>query len=305
MRRLSFPQSGPSPGAAQALECLVLDGRTEADRGWLKTESGLEETVKELMCAAPTRNGSARPGSSIVLSLVRTEDNTNDGGLIGVNALIETNRLVTVCFGPGPLIEDALVRYAERDGRGGASRLLAVIVTALVRPLESEIARIADTIDDLEDKAMLEADEGPDNSVMLVARRVITLRRYLIPMRDELSFLAFNPDELPGVTEPRYLNRAAGYPGRLISTLDSCHQRVTLILDQLRQRDDGRMNRSMHKLTLVGTVFLPLSFVTGLLGINVAGIPGGHDPFAFWLVCGFLLAVAVSAIVVIRWRKWL
>lgn len=52
-------------------------------------------------------------------------------------------------------------------------------------------------------------------------------------------------------------------------------------------------------------MFLPLSFVTGLLGINVAGVPGEHELLAFWLVCGFLLLVAVGSIVVIRWRKWL
>jgi len=286
------------------MEYLVLDGRGESDRDWINTKSGLDETVKGIVGTAPTHNGTVHPGSSIVLSLVRTAD-TDDDALIGVNVLIEANRLAVVCYGTGSLVEDALVRYAEHDGRGGVSHLLPIIIVALVRPLESVIARLADTIDDLEDKAMLEGDESLGDSVVLVARRVLVLRRYLVPMRDELSFLAFNPDDLPGLAEPRYLRRAAEYPDRLISALDSCHQRITLILDQLRKRDDGRLERSMHKLTIVGTVFLPLSFVTGLLGINVAGIPGGHDPLAFWLVCGFLLLVAVGAIVLIRWRKWL
>ena len=61
----------------------------------------------------------------------------------------------------------------------------------------------------------------------------------------------------------------------------------------------------MHKLTLVATVFLPLSFITGLLGINVAGVPGTHDPFAFWVVVAVLVAVAVGAILLIRWKKWM
>jgi zinc transporter len=52
-------------------------------------------------------------------------------------------------------------------------------------------------------------------------------------------------------------------------------------------------------------VFLPLTFITGLLGINVAGIPDAHDPLAFWLVCGCLFAVAALAVFVIRWRRWM
>lgn len=251
-----------------------------------------------------SRSGHVQVGRSGVLSLVRTEE-TNDDVLIGVNLLVDADRLLVVCFGTGSLIENALARYVGQDASMGLARVLAVIVNALVRPLETEIAKIADTIDQLEDKAMAGTEENIDDAVVLVARHALILRRYLVPMRDELSYLALNADELPGLAEPRYLRRAAEYPERLISALDSAQQRVTLILDQLRKRDDARMGSAIYKLTIVGTVFLPLSFVTGLLGINVAGVPGEHDPLAFWLVCAFLIAVAIGSIVIIRWRKWL
>ena len=304
MKHLSFPRTGPSRDVAQTLECLVLDGRGDADRDWIKTKSGLEETVKQLVSTAPTHSGRSQLGSSIVLSLVRTED-ANDDVLIGVNVVIEANRLVAVCYGTGLLVENELALYAGQEGGGGVSRLLPVVVTALVRPLQSKIARLAETIDDLEDKAMLEGDKSLDDAVVLVARRVLTLRHYLVPMRDELSFLALNPDELPGPAEPLYLRRAAEYPGRLVSALDSSHQRIALILNQLRTHNEDRLTRSVYKLAIVGTVFLPLTFFTGLLGINVAGIPDAHDPRAFWLVCGVLLVVAIGSIALIRWRKWL
>jgi len=304
MKRISFPRTASSGEAARPLDCLILDGRNEVDRGWINTDSGLDDAAKEFVSTLPARSGHTQVGSSVVLSLVRTEA-ANDDALIGINILVEADRLLMVCFAAGALVENALARYAGQEGGMGLSRVLAVVVNALVRPLESEIARIADTIDQLEDKIVAGADESLDDPVVLVARHVLGLRRYLVPMRDELSFLALNPDDLPGLTEPRYLRRAAEYPGRLISALDSDQQRVNLILDQLRKRDDVRMGRAVYKLTIVGTVFLPLSFVTGLLGINVAGVPGEHDPLAFWLVCSFLVAVAIGSIVVIRWRKWL
>ena len=303
MKHLSFVQPGHTPDAAEGLDCLVLDGRSEADSDWIKAQSSLEEVVKDHVRTAPTRSGRAQVGSSIILSLVRT-DVANNNVLVGVNVLIEANRLTAVCYDSRPLVEDALARYAEHGGHGGVSRLLAIIVAALVRPLEAQVARLSDTIDDLDEKAMFEGDDSLGDSVVQVARRVLALRRYLVPMRDELSFLALNPEELPGVIEPRDLRRAAEYPDRLISALDSSHQRVTLILDQLAKRSDARLARAMHKLTIVGTVFLPLSFVTGLLGINVAGIPDSHNPVGFWLVCAFLLVVAIGAIALIRWRKW-
>jgi zinc transporter len=53
------------------------------------------------------------------------------------------------------------------------------------------------------------------------------------------------------------------------------------------------MNKVMFRFTWVATVFLPLGFITGLLGINVAGIPGEHDPLAFWLVCVSLIVLSI------------
>ena len=304
MKRFSLPQAASSGEAGQALECFILDGRSEVDRSWVKAQSGLEATLVEALCTLPPRTGHTQVAQSGVLSLVRA-DEANEDVLVGVNLLVGADRVLAVCFGTGTLVETALARFVELAGGGVLTRLLAMIVSALVRPLESEMAKIADAIDELEDKVMAGTDESLDDSVVLLARRILGLRRYLVPMREELSYLALNAGELPRLIEPRYLRRAAEYPGRLISALDSSLQRINLILDQLRKRDDGRMARSMHKLTIVGTVFLPLSFITGLLGINVAGVPGEHDPLAFWLVCGFLIAVAVGSIVVIRWRKWL
>lgn len=304
MKRLSFPTTPSPDGATKSLECLILDGRSQRDQDWIKGQNGLDQTAREAACTAPVRNGHVQAGSSTVLGLVRSEE-ANDDALIGINVLIEADRLLVVCFGTTSLVETALTRYAGQEGTGSVPRVLANIVNALVRPLESEIARIADTVDHLEDKAMAAPEDNLNDAVVAVARHVLGLRRYLVPMRDELSFLALNVDELPGLHDPRYLRRAADYPGRLIGALESSQQRINLILDQLRKRDDVRMGRAIYKLTIVGTVFLPLTFVTGLLGINVAGVPGEHDPLAFWMVCGFLVAVAVISILVIRWRKWL
>ena len=124
-------------------------------------------------------------------------------------------------------------------------------------------------------------------------------------MAAELTFLSLNPHELPGVADVKYLRREAEYIGRLVAAIETIHHRVNLLLNYLRNRDEQKIGRSMHKLALVATVFLPLTFITGLLGINVGGIPDAHDPHAYWLVCLFLTIIAVMAIVVIKWKRWM
>ncbi|MFP6579754.1 MAG: CorA family divalent cation transporter, partial [Myxococcota bacterium] len=72
-------------------------------------------------------------------------------------------------------------------------------------------------------------------------------------------------------------------------------ERANLLQEQIQSLQNERMNRATLRLGVVATVFLPLGFITGLLGINVAGIPGNHNPEAFWQVCGLLLALALVA----------
>jgi zinc transporter len=286
------------------LEWIVLNGRDEKDRKWLATQGGLDETVKALVSDPPRRSERVHHGAAMVLTLVRPVDVTCED-LMGLRIVIEPNRVVTVGYGADWTVDDALARQVAGGLPASVSRVLALLVTSLVKPLESEIMRLADRLDTLEESAMKENDDRIDDDVVLVGQQILGLRRYLAPMNDEFSFLVLDPDELPGVAESKYLRRAAQSLSRWVGALDSAHGRVTLILNQLANRDGSRLERSMHKLTLVATVFLPLTFITGLLGVNVPGIPGAHNPFAFWLLCVFLTGVAVGAVLLIRRGKWM
>ena len=65
------------------------------------------------------------------------------------------------------------------------------------------------------------------------------------------------------------------------------------------------MNRNMMVLSVVAAVFLPLGFLTGLLGINVAGMPGAQNPAAFWIVCGLLTLIGGGAVAFFRLKHWI
>ncbi len=65
------------------------------------------------------------------------------------------------------------------------------------------------------------------------------------------------------------------------------------------------MNKTMYVLSIVAAIFLPLGLLTGLLGINVAGIPGTENPTAFTIVCALLVLVAALQVVVFRRMKWI
>jgi zinc transporter len=84
------------------------------------------------------------------------------------------------------------------------------------------------------------------------------------------------------------LNRASNHVARYLGSLDECRTRVQMLEDQIEAQRSDTMTRSSLNLTIVATVFLPLTFITGLLGMNVGGIPDEHNPLGFWLVTACL-----------------
>ena len=75
--------------------------------------------------------------------------------------------------------------------------------------------------------------------------------------------------------------------------------------DELTNRLSEQMNRTMYLLTIVASIFLPLGFITGLLGVNVGGIPGTEEPMGFLALCGLLLLLGLVEYWLFKRLKWI
>ncbi|MEL7474028.1 MAG: CorA family divalent cation transporter, partial [Planctomycetota bacterium] len=92
---------------------------------------------------------------------------------------------------------------------------------------------------------------------------------------------------------------------RLVEDLDALRDRAQVLIEEAQANANERMERTNYILTLVAALFLPLGFLTGLLGVNVGGIPGSDNPIAFWVFCGLMVGLVVAQIALFRWRRWL
>ncbi len=291
-------------GEQAPTEWIDLDGTSQEDLDWLDTDANLDRSSAGLLLDATPRSRCVHTDAGVLVTLV-CPHGAKGNGYPDLDVWLESERVITVCRGAESLVANVAARVDEGSERGDCLSLLATLTVSLVRPLENDIAELAEEVDDLEDE-VLDSD-GPEllNAVAAARRRALAVRRRLNSMRDVLSTLAFNPELFPRELGVDSLRGAADYLGHLVSQVDATRDHLILLFDQLSAREQHRINRAMQKLAVVGTVFLPLTFVTGLLGINVAGIPDVHDPLAFWLVCLFLVAIVISAFVLIKWKRWI
>ena len=103
----------------------------------------------------------------------------------------------------------------------------------------------------------------------------------------------------------KLLREDAERTARYVEDIDVARERSLIAQEELNNRLAERMNRAMYTLSIVAAIFLPLGLLTGLLGINVGGIPGSENPWAFFIVSLFLVALAVVLIAWFKRIKWL
>jgi zinc transporter len=135
-------------------------------------------------------------------------------------------------------------------------------------------------------------------------RETIMLRRYIAPQRDALRQLISM--ELPWMSLRRRqrLTEVADRITRYVEDLDVIRDRATVINDELANRLAERMDRTMYILSLVTMIFLPLTVISGMLGMNVGGVPGEGKSWAFLVTCALFIAIAGVEVWILKRLRW-
>jgi zinc transporter len=167
------------------------------------------------------------------------------------------------------------------------------------------IEELEDRVDVLEDQ-VLEAQSAELRSQLADLRREnILLRRYLAPQREVLSRLAMSRFSWLDERQKAEMREVADRAIRYLEDLDAARERAAVTQEELSNRLTDQMNKNMYVLTVVASVLLPPSLITGLFGINVGGMPGIESTLGFLIVSLSIIAIAIVEVIVFRRLKWI
>ncbi|MEL6317157.1 MAG: CorA family divalent cation transporter [Pseudomonadota bacterium] len=163
--------------------------------------------------------------------------------------------------------------------------------------LEHAVRELDQRVDRLETLALAEptgALRARRLELNALRRFAVLYRRHMRPQADALAALAAAP--LPGADEATRagLSETADQARRMAADVEELYDRAALVGGEIHMRVADRTNRTILTLTVVSTVFMPLSFVAGLLGVNLAGIPFANEPWAFGALAGGLAALSLA-----------
>ncbi len=199
---------------------------------------------------------------------------------------------------------DELTARVQRQvfSRGrGASFVAYHICEWLVESLQPVLDQLDDRIDALEDQVVLATGKEPIQALFSLKRDLVDLRRRVAPLRDVMQRLGSHGVSNVEPDAEVYFRDVHDDVMRVIELLDTYRDILSSALDLHLSSVSNRLNRVMKQLTVVATVFMPLSFIVGLFGTNFESMPFGSF---FWFVVMFvLLALSALAIIVYTWRR--
>lgn len=203
-----------------------------------------------------------------------------------------------------------IIRTRIRQGKGrvrkcGADYLCYALIDAVIDSYFTVLEQIGDEIEDLEEIMLHNPKPQSLNALHRLKRQMVHLRKAVWPMRELLSLV--ERTETPLFTQSTfvYLRDAHDHAIRVIDTVETYRDLLSGMMDLYLSSVSNRMNEVMKTLTIITTIFVPLTFLTGVYGMNFEVLPGKNNPLGFWELCIVMLALVLGLLYYFRRRKWL
>jgi magnesium transporter len=216
--------------------------------------------------------------------------------------------LVTVHRHPCPCLTDVVMRMQAGETTLSILMVLYRVVDTLVEGYIPILSALDDRIDELEDEILRSPTEAQLGELFDMKRALIALRKVVTPQRDVFAAL-IGAEALPGMTPDaeRYFRDVYDHLIRVSDLVDSYRDLLSGAMDTHLSTVSNRLNVVMKQLTIIATVFLPLSFLTGFFGQNFGWMVNRLGSLGVFLGAGIGLQAVVAAglLVMFRKRGWL
>ena len=273
-----------------------LDYSAPGVREWLRDGPGLDEVLIDALCAKATRPRASSRGDGLLVNLraINPARKLDPDEMIAFRLWLDQRCAVSLRH--RQLQVPSEVRDDLKNGRGpsGAGELLVELCARIFDPLSDLVVSIDDEADAIEDQVLSQQGRELRAQISDLRRRAIGLRRFLAPQRDAMGHLDAVPVDWLADRDRLMLRELGDRLLRFVEELDSVRDRAAVTQEELSARLAESMNRTMYVLSIVTAIFLPLGLLTGLLGINVGGMPGVESERAFTYVCVLLGVMALG-----------
>ena len=275
--------------------------------GWmLKHLDYLDPIVIEALVADETRPRCEKIGDGVMLILrgVNMNEGAEPEDMVSLRLWVDPQRIVSLRRRKVRAV--MMLDEAIRSGKGAKSsgELLTQLIGNLLDIMEPVLGEMEDAVDSLEEELIEDPNLKLRHKLALIRRRALHMRRHISPQREALAKLRGLNLEWLSESDKLELLEAYDCITRYIEQLDTIRERCQIVQDELATVLADTLNRNTYLLSVIAAIFLPLGFLTGLLGINVGGMPGVEDASAFTIVAVVCVVIVLLELIWFKKMRW-
>lgn len=266
---------------------------------------GLSKSVSDSLLALETRPKTLQIEGGLLIYLrgINTNPDADPEDMVSLRLWLTEKGIVSSRRKGRKLLS---VQDVKNDIEQGAK--INSVGDLLLEIIERVVVRISEMVDILDEELVaFETSESMDiqarQRLSAVRRQAAAIRRYLAPQRDALDTL-YRSNQFLTSDQAFTLRELSDRTTRYVEDLDLARERALVLQDELRNRIAEKQGMVLYVLSLVTAIFLPLSFLTGVFGMNVGGLPGIDNPEAFNVLTFSMIALVAVLGGFMIWKRW-
>ena len=298
---------GWQPGTPGEVLWVHLCRNRPGVQEWLESELAIPEPSAELLVSDQTRPRAFREGTTLIATLrgINFNPGAEPEDMVSMQLWCDGTRLITLRRHPLQTPRDVLALIDRGNGPPDAGATITLLAEFMIARMNQSIVDMNDHIDLLEEMDLEEDYEKILPKITAIRRNCLGLKRHMGPQHEALERISRDAPAWFEDHDRREIAETIDRLRRYLDDIDISKESAVVLQDELRARSAASNEHATYMLTIVAGIFLPLGFLTGLLGINVGGMPGTDDPLAFWQVTALCLGVLVVLLALFKKWKWL
>lgn len=201
-------------------------------------------------------------------------------------------------------IRDRLQRFGGRIRKQGADYLAYCLLDWVVDNYFIVLEEIQLSIEQLEEAILEQTHTQHKSTIHQLKQALIKARKSIAPLREAISQFAKSDSELLHPSTHQYLRDLQDHTLQIVDAVDTNRELLNSLQDLYLSEISFKMNQVMQVLTIITTIFVPLSFLAGLYGMNFDYIPELHHRYGYFILLGFMLTIVVGLITYFKKKNW-
>ena len=225
-----------------------------------------------------------------------------------ISFVLGTNYLLTFQEKEGDLFDAFRERIRQDQGRvrkKKADYLLYRLIDITVENYYNVLDNIGEQIDEIEDSIRSNTSDESFNKIQVIKKELIYLHKALYPLRDALGKVLKDESDFIREENVPYFRDVYDHVIHLIDSLDTYRDLTSGLTDQYMNIQNSKLNEVIRVLTIISTIFIPLTFIVGVYGMNFEYLPELHWKHGYATVWVLMLSIAAGMLAYFRYKRWI